>query len=448
MRLTRLLNAMHYPHPNTPTPRGTIMPRTLTPLAKASKQSAMPQLATINRTLVPGWTCSTHVFRAAAPRESAPPSSAARATAPAEMTKTERLALVQAKYSKITELRQEIASGKTFPVNDATMWMVANRYIPDKPRVGASPAVTVLLSHATGFHKEIWETTLRYLLSTQGHAHIDEIWALDAANHGDSALLNKDNLGEIFEWSDHARDILNFLANYLPDKVGPQVERSLSQVPEQTTRQRLEHGFTNRTLVAIGHSFGGCTLARATIESPKLFSSIMLVDPVIYPSYAIRAPGINSLTMGALARRDHWPDRESAQAGFLSSPFFRAWHPDVLADYINHGIVQDDQGVRLKCSGYQEAVTFGENSRLPCEVWELLPTLDERIPIKWIMDSDKATVTGGPEFTQHTVWRRPANSTNVRIQGAGHLIPQEAPEALAREIHDFIQQHHTAKSKL
>ncbi|CAE6493923.1 unnamed protein product, partial [Rhizoctonia solani] len=69
----------------------------------------------------------------------------------------------------------------------------------------------------------------------------------------------------------------------------------------------------------------------------------------------------------------------------------------------------------------KEAATFGESARLPCEVWELMPTLDERIPIKWIMDSTKAVVTGGHDLTQHTVWRRPSNSTNVQIQGAGHL---------------------------
>ncbi|CAE6467964.1 unnamed protein product [Rhizoctonia solani] len=439
---------MHYPHPNTPTPRGTTVPRTLTPLAKTNKQSATPQLATINRTLVPGWTCSTHIFRAAAPRESVPPSPAARAVTPAEMTKAERLALAQAKFDEISQLRGDIAMGKTFPVNDAAMWTVANRYAPDKSRAG-SRAVTVVLSHATGFHKEIWETTLRYLLSTpQGQANIDEIWSLDAANHGDSGLLNKDNLGEIFEWSDHARDILNFLANYLPDKVETQVEGSLAQISEQSTQQRLTQGFANRTIIGIGHSFGGCTLARMVIDSPKLFSSLILLDPVIYPSYAVRGPGIDALTKGALVRRDHWPDRESAKAGLLNSPFFQAWHPDVLADYVKYGIVEDGQGVRLKCSGYQEAVTFGENARLPCEVWELLPTMDERIPVKWIMDSTNARVTGGPEFTQHTVWRRPANSTNVQIKGASHLIPHEAPEALAHEILDFIEKHHTVKSKL
>ncbi|KAJ1301022.1 hypothetical protein OPQ81_003445 [Rhizoctonia solani] len=443
---------MSYPPPTSPTPRGTTIPRNLTPLANTNSTTP-PALATTNRTFLPGWTCSTHVFQAAAPRESPSPGPTAKAVTPAEISKAERQALADAKFNEIKELREAISSGsRTFPTNDATMWTVANRYAPDKPRAGASQAVTIILSHATGFHKEIWETTLRYLLSIpQGHASIEEIWALDAANHGDAGILNKDNLGEIFEWSDHTRDILNFLTNYLPEKIETgQVERNLSRVSGQFGQRRLNHGFKHRAIVGIGHSFGGCTLTRAAIDSPKLFSSIILLDPVIYPSYAMRGPGIHALTKGALIRREHWPDRESAKSGFLKSPFFQTWHPDVLADYIKYGTIEDEEGVRLKCSGYQEAVTFGENARLPCEVWELLPTLDERIPIKWIMDCTQAgvSVTGGPEYTRHTVWRRPSNSTNTQIKGTGHLIPQEAPEALAGEILEFIHTHHSVKSKL
>lgn len=37
---------------------------------------------------------------------------------------------------------------------------------------------------------------------------------------------------------------------------------------------------------------------------------------------------------------------------------------------------------------------------------------------------------GKPGETRDRVWLRPKNSSHTRIPGAGHLIPQEAPEAL------------------
>ncbi|KAH7337717.1 hypothetical protein B0J17DRAFT_435377 [Rhizoctonia solani] len=102
--------------------------------------------------------CSTHVFQAAFPRESAPPGPAARSatSTPAEMSKAERQALAETRFNEITQLRRDIAfRSEKFPMNDVTIWSVANRYAPEKPRVGASTAVTVVLFHATGFHKEM-----------------------------------------------------------------------------------------------------------------------------------------------------------------------------------------------------------------------------------------------------------------------------------------------------
>ncbi len=63
---------------------------------------------------------------------------------------------------------------------------------------------------------------------------VDEAWAIEAVQHGDSGLINYDKLGLLCElksntrrprfnsfavdWSEHARDLLNFLLNYMPDR--------------------------------------------------------------------------------------------------------------------------------------------------------------------------------------------------------------------------------------
>lgn len=443
---------MYYAKPNTPTPEGITIPRTLTPLSKtASSVSSEPSPTSDvqSREFSAGWVCSTHVFRAASPRES--PSDKALNTPKVEpltgeSTKAERQARVDSSYDRIMAYRNAIASGQIASSNDDVLWSVANRYVRTEPPNNANqPAITLVAAHATGFHKEIWETTFRYIISSMESSHrldIDEIWAIDAVNHGDSALMNQSKYSDVFEWSDHSRDILNFMVNYLPNMIAGGCDPTLSQVPEEISRHRLENGFDSRVVVGLGHSFGGCTLMRTALHAPRLFSSLIMVDPVMYPSYAFRGQYIGQLIKGALSRRDQWPDREAAKAGLLKSPFFKAWHPDVLSDYLKFGIYECQDGVRLKCSGHQEGVTFGECSRLPSEVWGLLPSLDERIPIRWIMDSTNASATAGEEITQRTVWRRPANSSNIRLMGAGHLIPQEAPQRLAHEIIDFVRQKH------
>lgn len=103
------------------------------------------------------------------------------------------------------------------------------------------------------------------------------MWLWEAVNHGDSALLNVDAIGGLCEsiwpiestvltswyiddWTDNARDILNFLLSYLPDDPTDRtLPTHLSRVPESLAASRKQSGFQSRTLVPIGHSFGGCS---------------------------------------------------------------------------------------------------------------------------------------------------------------------------------------------
>lgn len=141
----------------------------------------------------------------------------------------------------------------------------------------------------TNFWKT-WETTLRHLIELCDKRatgiHIDEIWALDIVNQGDSALVNKGKLGDVCEfawllkwsffrnatplsssglvmWDDNARDIQSFVENYIP--AGPFVASEtplpvhLPRVPSDVSAARVAHGFTDRNFVAVGHSIGGAS---------------------------------------------------------------------------------------------------------------------------------------------------------------------------------------------
>ena len=86
--------------------------------------------------------------------------------------------------------------------------------------------------------------------------------------------------------------------------------------------------------------------------------------------------------------------REEAHRLFSQSPFFAAWDPEVLDIYVECGLytpsnAQGQNEARLKMPGYQEAVVFGER-RVGQEVFEMLPGLDERIPIRWIVAGTNA----------------------------------------------------------
>jgi len=196
-------------------------------------------------------------------------------------------------------------------------------------------------------------------------------------------------------------------------------------------------------MIAIGHSLGGGTLARVAEHDPSLFAGLILVDPIIVPEYPecrreSEKQRYDRLIKGALSRRPVWPSMEEAKASFRS-PFFSTWDRSVLEAYVDTGLTEhpSGEGVMLKQAPYDEAAVFTE-PRAPAEVYSLLPTLPDSIPLKFIMSGKGASATGGEEQTAHIVWRRPTNCENVRIPTAGHLIPQEDPSALAREIAEFL----------
>ena len=73
-------------------------------------------------------------------------------------------------------------------------------------------------------------------------------------------------------------------------------------------------------------------------------------------------------------------------------------------------------------SGIHEAIVFSE-THTEFEVYDRLPVLDERIKLRWVVPGQEGAMEFGPPgSTCRRVWVRPVNSTNVRIEGAGHLV--------------------------
>ena len=61
------------------------------------------------------------------------------------------------------------------------------------------------------------------------------------------------------DWTDDARDILNFLVHYLPSlSTASPLPTHLYRVSAEESEQRKSNGFRNRTLIAGGSSYGGC----------------------------------------------------------------------------------------------------------------------------------------------------------------------------------------------
>ncbi|KAL1741129.1 Alpha/beta hydrolase family-domain-containing protein [Schizophyllum fasciatum] len=296
------------------------------------------------------------------------------------------------------------------PPDDAyPLHVVGTRYrLSDpRPREGLryiDPAApTLVLLHAIGFHKEVWEPVIAPLLRAAGPG-VQEAWAIECPNHGASAVLNAQTL--------------RGMKNMQSAGYAAAAHRFLTRVADLRARP----------LVGIGHSLGGIALTILARIPPMLpFTHLTLIEPVLL---AVPRPRIEQLRVRlrarAVGRRDTWRDRRAAEAYFRKAP----WDQRVAALFVEHGLVADDKSgvLALACSREQEEDMYMDMYG-PTAPLEYLPQMCKDVAVHLVLggpndvmakDLQDALLTG----------RIPWASVS-RIPRAGHFVPLEAPDALA-----------------
>ncbi|KAF9530598.1 hypothetical protein CPB83DRAFT_850607 [Crepidotus variabilis] len=320
------------------------------------------------------------------------------------------------------------------------LWNCVNRYTRNNSN-GSGPStqrITLFFAHANGFTKEIWEPMLGYLLSSKSSQIIDEVWTWEAVQHGDAGLLNADFRSGSFDTTDNSRDIVNFLCNFLPEKATTEaLPLHLARVSETKAAERAQRGFMGRTLVVIGHSFGATSLIHAASLFPKLFTSLVLLDPILLePFVQEEIDRTIGLVLGAIGRREEWPSRPAALKSLFETAFFRSWDPAVLSVYVDSALYDTPQGTaRLKMSGIQEATIFLD-LQTPTEAFQRAIEIEQQIHLRFILPGKPGLVSFAG--SDKRMWLRTGNSTNTKIRKAGHLIPQEAPRELAEDLNRYL----------
>ncbi|EED13676.1 conserved hypothetical protein [Talaromyces stipitatus ATCC 10500] len=193
---------------------------------------------------------------------------------------------------------------------DDALKLAVKRYIPKSNPNPRSGDVTIIGAHGSGFPKELYEPIWEEIysrLDTQG-IRIRSIWIADTASQSASAILNEENLGNDPSWFDHARDLLYLINHFRADMPRP--------------------------LVGIGHSLGAGQLTLLSLMHSRLFTSLIIMEPVIVSSHlAGKGPIFVSLS---LKRRDVWSSRSEAAKYFKKS--YKKWDPRVLERWLDYGL--------------------------------------------------------------------------------------------------------------
>ncbi|KAK3725116.1 hypothetical protein LTR37_000627 [Vermiconidia calcicola] len=157
-------------------------------------------------------------------------------------------------------------------------------------------------------YEPLWDELYQKLKAK--NIHINSIWIADVAHQGASGVLNEEKVGNDPSWADHPRDLFLMINHF---------------------RTHMK-----RPLIGIGHSMGGNNLVNLSLIHPRLFTSLILIDPVIqrFPS----VEGNFGPAKMSVKRREIWPSRKAAAEKLKSSKFYQSWDPRVLDKWIQYGL--------------------------------------------------------------------------------------------------------------
>ena len=242
----------------------------------------------------------------------------------------------------------------------------------------------VVFVHATGFCKEVCAPIVDDLAAIRtGFRAI----AIDQRAHGDSG-----SVGPPFDWWDVGKDVVELASAAAP-------------------------------AIGVGHSAGGAALLLAELIRPGTFSSLLLVEPIVFPPPYGRFPE-NPMSAMARRRRDRFSSREEAFANWRSKPTFAGWEERALQAYVDGGLRPDGSEYTLKCTREAEAEFF--MAATEHRGWDRL----DEIKAKPTIIAGEHSTTHQEPFLQQLA-QRLEGATYEIVPDVGHMLWMERPGLIA-----------------
>lgn len=208
------------------------------------------------------------------------------------------------------------------------------------------------------------------------------------------------------------------------------------------TRQQVERA--GEPVFLVGHSLGGFLSVMAAARHPELARGVLLIDSPLLGGWRANAVGVakraqvvGSISPGRIsrARRRSWASDDEALEHFQRKRAFARWDARVLADYIAHGL-RDEDGKRVLA--FEREVETAIYNTLPHNLGRLLAAHPLRCPAAFIggRDSDEMRQVG------MAMTQRITGGRTMMLDGS-HLFPMEQPETTAAAIEAALRNLNT-----
>lgn len=195
----------------------------------------------------------------------------------------------------------------------------------------------------------------------------------------------------------------------------------------------------NQPVICIGHSFGGVISFIAACQRPELFRGLIMLDsPVISGpfSYLVKVlkktPLIDKFSPSGKAknRQRYWPLNTNLVDNFSKKTLFKNFDPRCLKDYVEHGIIQQNNQLELIFSADVEADIF---RNMPTNLSAYKNKL--KVPNAFIYGENTDVLP----FIHFQRFTKLNNIKLTMMPNGGHMFPLEQPENTAALIKTIIK---------
>lgn len=294
------------------------------------------------------------------------------------------------------------------------------------------PFVNLVFLHGNGMNKGIWHYHISKLYekfnSGRSLPVINTVIAVDSVNHGQSAEINKEKLGNVYNWNDGAKDVIKLL--------------------KENEYECFER--PNTINIIIGHSMGGNQATMVSYLEPNLIDSTILINPVFVlgPEYVEslklalepsmkRGIMVNSLS---IPRGENW--RKIAFGFYRTRSFWKKFNEKVLKNMFEDDISSDlknsslskVENVTFNTSAFQQLVAYFNSYKSTSHLLPTFPVIE--VPIYYISSSLDYEDEDNLVFLRGKL----NNVKPIDLDVGTHLVHAENPDLILDTILNIIEE--------
>ena len=261
----------------------------------------------------------------------------------------------------------------------------------------------IFFFHATGFNAETYNNFLSNLSKKLGDNY--KIISLDQRGHGLSSA-NADP-GKLSTWNSLVEDANEFVQK-----------------------------FSSKELYFSGHSMGAIIALKLSTEFSEI-SKLFLIDPVLpgpkFSAYGrvkkfFRLNKTSHMVLAAKNRRFEFASKQEAFNHFKGRGAYKSWNDDILQDYLNGGMIVEEDKAYLSCHPHWEAEVFNTAS---LDTWKYIKKVKCNVFVPYALIA--STMGDGARKSLQK-----KHNFRLKPYKASHFLPMEKGDQLSSDIEFFV----------